>query len=49
MKKKKDDDASIFEKKYPELFRKLSKKLEKSNSWKGHFLSSAFVVEAYKI
>tara|TARA_Y100001951_G_C11190087_1_gene210986 strand:- start:15 stop:290 length:276 start_codon:yes stop_codon:yes gene_type:complete len=23
MKKKKDDDASIFEKKYPELFRKL--------------------------
>ena len=39
----------IFEKKYPELFRKLSKKLEKSNSWKGHFLSSAFVVEACKI
>ena len=39
----------IFEKKYPELFRKLSKKLEKSNSWKGYFLSSAFVVEECKI
>jgi len=38
----------IFEKKYPEIFRKFSKKMEKSDSWKGYFLSSAFVVEASK-
>ena len=38
-----------FQNKYPELFIKLSKKLEKSDSWKGYFLSSAFVVESSKI
>ena len=38
-----------FQSKYPELFIKLSKKLEKSDSWKGYFLSSAFVVESSKI
>jgi hypothetical protein len=38
-----------FQNKYPELFIKLSKKLEKSDNWKGYFLSSAFVVEASKI
>ena len=38
----------IFESKYPEVFRNLSKKLEKPDSWKGYFLCSAFVVEASK-
>ncbi len=38
----------IFEKKYPELFKKMSMQMEKQNSWKGYFLSSAFVVEASK-
>jgi hypothetical protein len=35
-------------KKYPELFKKMSMQMEKQNSWKGYFLSSAFVVEASK-
>ena len=39
----------VFQKKYPKLFINTSKKLEKSDSWKGYFLCSAFVVEASKI
>ena len=39
----------IFENNYPKIFRKLSRKLEKTDSWKGYFLSSAFVIEASKI
>ena len=39
----------IFERNYPKIFRKLSRKLEKPDSWKGYFLSSAFVIEASKI
>jgi hypothetical protein len=38
----------VFEKKYPKFFRKSSQMLEKPDSWKGYFLSSAFVVEASK-
>ena len=38
----------IFEQKHPELFRKLSRRLEKTEDWKGYFLASAFVIEATK-
>jgi cyclopropane fatty-acyl-phospholipid synthase-like methyltransferase len=38
----------VFDKKYPQLFRDQSLKLEKTNSWKGYFMSSAFVIEALK-
>jgi len=36
----------IFEKKYPKIFKQKSMEIEKPNDWKGHFLCSAFVVEA---
>ena len=38
----------IFEKKYPEIFRKLSRRLENPADWRGYFMASAFVVEAVK-
>lgn len=39
----------IFEKLNPNEFRTTSLKIEKPQSWKGYFLSSAFVVECSKI
>jgi 2-polyprenyl-3-methyl-5-hydroxy-6-metoxy-1,4-benzoquinol methylase len=36
----------VFEKKYPELFRELSLKMEKTDDWKGYLMASAYVVEA---
>lgn len=39
----------IFESRHPNLFKKMSRKLEKPDSWKGYFMASAFVVEATKI
>lgn len=39
----------IFEEKYPKVFRNISLNLERPDSWKGYFLSSAFVVEASKL
>jgi 2-polyprenyl-3-methyl-5-hydroxy-6-metoxy-1,4-benzoquinol methylase len=36
----------IFETKYPQLFRKLSLKMEKTDDWRGYLMASAFVVEA---
>jgi SAM-dependent methyltransferase len=38
----------IFENKYPELFRELSLKMEKSDDWRGNLMASAYVVEAKK-
>lgn len=38
----------VFENKYPELFRKLSLKMEKPDDWKGYLMASAYVVEARK-
>jgi len=38
----------IFENRYPELFRKLSLKMEKPNDWRGYLMASAYVVEARK-
>jgi len=38
----------IFEKKFPDLFKELSLKLEKSNDWRGYLMASAYVVEARK-
>lgn len=39
----------IFEKDDPNLFKKLSLKLENPSDWKGYFMASSFVVEATKI
>jgi len=39
---------TIFETKYPKMFRQASLKLEKTNDWKGYLMASAFVVEAKK-
>lgn len=38
----------IFEKKYPDVFRETSLKMEKPNDWRGYLMASAFVVEAKK-
>lgn len=38
----------VFESKYPEIFRELSLKLEKTDNWRGYLMASAFVVEAKK-
>lgn len=38
----------MFEKKYPREFRDLSLKMEDPDDWRGHFMASAFVVEARK-
>ncbi|KAF6246727.1 hypothetical protein C6990_06300 [Nitrosopumilus sp. b3] len=39
---------TIFHKKYPKLFEKLSLKQEQPNDWRGYLMASAFVVEATK-
>ena len=36
----------VFEQKFPKLFYQLSQQLEKPDDWRGHFMASAFVVEA---
>lgn len=38
----------IFENKYPELFKELSLKMEKTNDWRGYLMASAYVVEVRK-
>ena len=38
-----------LEKKYPELFRKLSLEMEKPNDWRGYLMASAYVIEAKKV
>ena len=38
----------FFQNKYPKLFRELSLKMEKTDDWRGHFMASAFVIEAQK-
>lgn len=38
----------VFEKKYPEIFRRLSLGMEEANDWRGYFMASAYVVEAVK-
>ncbi len=39
----------MFEGAYPELFRTLSLEMERDpGDWRGHFMASAFVVEAVK-
>lgn len=39
----------VFDVKHPELFRELSMKMETPSDWRGHFMASAYVVEAKKI
>ena len=39
----------IFENKFPEVFKDLSLKMEKPNSWRGFLMASAYVVEATKL
>jgi len=36
----------VFAERYPELFRRLSLKMERPNDWKGYLMASAYVVEA---
>lgn len=36
----------VFEKRHPDLFRKLSISMEKTDDWRGYLMASAFVVEA---
>lgn len=38
----------IFDRKYPEIFKKLSLRMEDPSDWRGYFMASAFVVEAIK-
>lgn len=38
----------FFQNKYPKLFRELSLNMEKTDDWRGHFMASAFVIEAQR-
>ncbi len=38
----------VFENRYPDLFRELSLKMEKTDYWKGYLMASAYVVEAIR-
>lgn len=36
----------VFDKKYPDQFKKLSNAIENPNDWRGYFLASSFIIEA---